>query len=98
MRWVKRTLNQAVRDRRILSSPSDGVQLPKPRRTEMRLLDATQVDQLANALPDRYGSLAIIAAYTGRPWAELAGLQAAAVDMQRCRLTVRSSVIEAAGQ
>ena len=98
MRWVKLTLNQAVRDRRILSSPCEEVRLPKPRRTEMRLLDATQVDQLATALPDRYGSLAIVAAYTGLRWGELAGLQAAAVDMQRGRLTVRSSLIEAAGQ
>ena len=65
MRWVKLTLNQAVRDRRILFSPGDGLRLPRPRRTEMRILDATQVNQLATALPDRYGSLATVAAYTG---------------------------------
>ena len=58
MRWVKLTLNQAVRDRRILFSPGDGLRLPRPRRTEMRILDATQVNQLATALPDRSGSLA----------------------------------------
>jgi len=98
MRWVKLTLNQAVRDRRILFSPGDGLRLPRPRRTEMRILDATQVDQLATALPDRYGSLATVAAYTGLRWGELAGLQVANIDMQRRRLTVRSSLIEASGQ
>jgi integrase len=98
MRWVKLTLNQAVRDRRILSSPGEGVRLPKLRRTEMRLLDATQVEQLAAALPDRYGSLAIVAAYTGLRWGELAGLQVASIDIPRRRLAVRSSLIEASGE
>jgi site-specific recombinase XerC len=39
MRWIRLTLNQAVRDRVILSSPAKGIRLPKPRRTEMQLLD-----------------------------------------------------------
>ena len=98
MRWVKLTLNQAVRDRRILFSPGDGLRLPRPRRTEMRILDATQVNQLATALPDRYGSLATVAAYTGLRWGELAGLQVANIDMHRRRLFVQSSLIEASGQ
>ena len=37
MRWVRLTLNQAVRDRRISASPADGVRLPRSRPTEMRL-------------------------------------------------------------
>ncbi|MDH3397894.1 MAG: site-specific integrase [Acidimicrobiia bacterium] len=98
MRWVKLTLNQAIRDRRILLSPGDGVRLPKPRRAEMRLLDATQVEQLAAALPERYGSLAIVAAYTGLRWGELAGLKVASIDMSRHRLAVRSALIEASGE
>jgi hypothetical protein len=98
MRWVKLTLNQAARDRRILFSPGDGLRLPRPRRTEMRILDATQVDQLATALPDRYGSLATVAAYTGLRWGELAGLQVANIDRRRRRLFVQSSLIEASGQ
>ena len=98
MRWVKLTLNQAVRDRRILFSPGDGLRLPRPRRTEMRILDATQANQLATSLPDRYGSLATVAAYTGLRWGELAGLQVANIDIQRRRLFVQSSLIEASGQ
>ncbi len=98
MRWVKLALNQAVRDQRILFSPGDGLRLPRPRRTEMRILDATQVNQLATALPDRYGSLATVAAYTGLRWGELAGLQLSNNDMQRRRLFVQSSLIEASGQ
>ena len=98
MRWVRLTLNQAVRDRRILSSPAQGLRLPQVRRSDMRLLDAIEVDALATALPGRYGSLAIVAAYTGLRWGELAGLRVADVDMLRRRLTVRSALIEASGQ
>ncbi len=98
MRWVKLTLNQAVRDRRIPSSPGDGLRLPRPRRAEMRTLTATQVDQLATALPVRYRSLAIVGAYTGLRWGELAGLQVTDVDTERHRLSVRLSLIEASGE
>lgn len=98
MRWVRLTLNQAIRDRRILASPADGLLLPKARRTDMRLLDATQVNELAAALPDRYGSLATVAAYTGLRWGELAGLQIPDIGMDRRRLTVNTSLIEASGQ
>ncbi|HDH27185.1 MAG TPA: site-specific integrase [Actinobacteria bacterium] len=98
MRWVRLTLNQAVRDRRILSSPAQGLRLPQLRRSDMRILDAAGVDALADALPERYGSLAIVAAYTGLRWGEPAGLRVADVDMLRRRLTVHTSLIEASGQ
>ena len=68
------------------------------RRSDMRLLDPQEVDLLARALPDRYQALPIVAAYTGLRWGELAGLRIAAVDMLRRRLTVRSALIEAAGE
>ena len=89
MRWVRFTLNQAVRDRRILSSPADGIGLPRSRRSGMRLLDTAEVRALAAALPQRYSSLAITAAYTGLRWGELAGLRIGDIDMLRRRLTVR---------
>ncbi|MBK5266261.1 MAG: site-specific integrase, partial [Acidimicrobiia bacterium] len=98
MRWVRLTLNQAVLDRRILSPPAQGLRLPKARRSDMRILDAANVDVLAAALPQRYGSLAIVAAYTGLRWGELAGLRVADVNMLRRRLTVSSALIEASGQ
>ncbi len=98
MRWVRLTLNQAVRDRLITASPAAGVRLPRSHPTEMRLLDPTEVAALASELPDRYSSLAITAAYTGMRWGELAGLQAGDVDLPRRRLTVRRTLVEATGQ
>ncbi len=98
MRWVRLTLNQAVRDRRIVSSPAEGVRLPRARRSDMRLLDGAQIASLAGALPERYSSLAIVAAYTGLRWGELAGLGVGDLNMLRRRLTVRSTLVEASGQ
>jgi integrase len=98
VRWVRLTLNQAVRDRRIVSSPAEGVRLPRARPTEMRLLDGAEVAELAAALPERYGSLAIVAAYTGLRWGEMAGLRVGDLDMLRRRLTVRSTLIEPSGE
>jgi hypothetical protein len=73
MRWVRLTLNQAVRDRRIASSPADGVRLPRGRATRVRLLDENEVAALTAALPDRYGSLVLVAAYTGLRWVSWPG-------------------------
>lgn len=55
---------------------------------------STEVDQ---AIPDRYQALPVVAASTGLRWGELAGLRFADIDMLRRRLTVRSALIEAAG-
>ncbi|HSJ83401.1 MAG TPA: hypothetical protein VLA91_06250 [Acidimicrobiia bacterium] len=62
----------------------------------MRLLDPLQVELLSQALPDRYQSFPIVAAYTGLRWGELSGLLVANIDMLRRRLTVKSALIEAA--
>lgn len=97
LRWVRLTLNEAVRDRRLLSSPAADVRLPKPRRAEMRILNPAEVDAVALQLPDRYEALPVVAAYTGLRWGELVGLRVGDVDMLRKRLTVRTSVIEASG-
>jgi integrase len=64
----------------------------------MRLLDPLDVDLLSRALPDRYAGLPIVAAYTGMRWGELAGLRVADINLLRRRLTIRSSLVEAAGQ
>jgi integrase len=98
MRWVRLTLNQAVRDRRIPASPADSLRLPTNRTTNMRLLDEHDVTSLALALPDRYGSLATTAAYTGLRWGELAGLRTTDLELGRRRLTVNSTLVEVSGQ
>jgi integrase len=64
----------------------------------MRLLDENEVAELATALPDRYGSLVIVAAFTGLRWGELAGLRVSDLDLLRRRLTVRSTLVEATEQ
>ena len=58
----------------------------------------TKSPNSASALSDRYGSLVIVAAYTGLRWGELAGLRVLDLDLLRRRLTVRSTLVEATGQ
>ena len=48
--------------------------------------------------PTAIRALPIVAAYTGLRWGELAGLRIAAIVMLRRRLTVRTALIEAAGE
>ena len=67
-------------------------------RPGCRLLEAAEVATLAAALPDRYRSLPIVAAYGGLRWGELAGLRVPDLDLPRRRLTVRSTLVEASGQ
>jgi len=55
MRWVRLTLNQTVRDRRILSSPAQGLRLPQVRRSDMRLLNPKEVQTLAKPCPNATG-------------------------------------------
>ncbi len=98
IRWVRLTLNQAVRDRRIAVSPAEGVRLPRSRGTRMRQLNENEVSTLAAALRDRYSSLVIAAAYTGLRWGELAGLRVGDLNLSRRRLTVHSTLVEATGQ
>ena len=85
MRWVRLTLNQAVRDRRIPYSPTVGISLPRTRTTEMRILEPADIIDIAELLPDRYQALPIVAAYTGMRWGELAGLTVDRVDL--CRVS-----------
>ena len=98
MRWVRLTLNQAVRDRRIGSSPADGIRLPKPRRGNMRLLGPADVRRLEEVMPSRYRSMVTVAAYTGLRFGELAGLKIHNIDLLRRRLTVTNALVEAAGE
>ena len=97
MRWVRLTLNQAVRDRRIILSPAEGVRLPRGRRSDMRLLNGVEVAEIAAAIPTGMGR-SLVAADTGFRWGELAGLRIGDLDLLRRRLTVRATLVEASGQ
>ena len=78
------------------SAPLDLVEVGHQIRRPPMLTAHAQ--QKHGALPDRYGSIPVVAAYMGLRFGELAGLQVAAVDMLRRRLEVRTVVKEPRGQ
>jgi integrase len=89
-------LSLAVRDRRIPSSPADGVTLPRKAKPDRRFLTADQVATLA----DRAGThrLAVLMlGYTGLRFGELAALRVKRVDLMRRRLEIAESVTEVNG-
>ncbi len=93
-----KVMRAAVQAGLILSSPCDGVRLPRVERAEMRFLAPAEVGALAEAMDDRYAALIYLAAYGGLRVGELFGLRAKRVDLLRARLEVTEAVVSVAGR
>lgn len=94
---VARVFDDAVEDGVLAITPCRNVRLPADQREESVLLTPAQVDQLVDALPDRYRALVLAAAYTGLRWGELAGLRVDRLDMLRRRIDVAEILVEVDG-
>lgn len=91
-------LDDAVRDRRLLSNPARGVKLPRKVKREHNYLIDEQVWELARqAGPDK-GVIVLVLAYCGLRWGELAGLHVADVDTLRRRIHVRRNAVNVGGK
>ncbi|MBD7980567.1 MULTISPECIES: tyrosine-type recombinase/integrase [Oerskovia] len=86
-------LDDAVDDRRILTNPARGVNLPRKVRREHTYLDHQQVAALATAA-GRHETLVLVFAYCGLRWGEAAGLRVRDLDMLRHRLRVNQNAVE----
>ena len=86
-------LDVAVRDRRILSNPARGVNLPRKVRKEHRYLTHQQVHALADAAGD-HRALVLVLAYTGLRWGEAIGLRVKDLDLERRRISVSVNAVE----
>lgn len=90
-------LDDAVRDRRLMTNPARGVKLPRKVKRDHNYLSDTQVWSLANeAGPDK-GVIVLVLAYCGLRWGELAGLHVADVDTLRRRIHVRRNATNVGG-
>jgi integrase len=90
-------LDEAVRDRRLLTNPARGLKLPPKIKGEHRYLTDGQVWQLAGeAEPDK-GVIVLVLAYCGLRWGELAGLQVADIDTLKRRIHVRQNAVNVGG-
>lgn len=86
-------LDVAVKDRRILSNPARGVNLPRKVRREHRYLTHQQVHALATAARE-HGALVLVLAYTGLRWGEAIGLRVKDLDVERRRISVSVNAVE----
>lgn len=97
-RVLKQIMQTAVDDDRIKNNPCQGVKLPRSEPHEQHYLSAAEVAALAEAMPQRYRTLAYLAAYTGMRWGEIAALRWKRVDLLGRTITVAESVKRVKGE
>lgn len=89
-------LDVAVRDRRILSNPARGVNLPRKVGKARVYLSHTQVQLLAQHSGPR-GTLVDFLACTGLRWGEVTALQIGDLDTDRRRINVQRNAVMVSG-
>jgi len=86
-------LDVAVKNRRLLSNPARGLNLPRKGRKKHVYLTHAQVSTLALAARERE-TLVVVLAYCGLRWGEAMGLRAKDVDLVRRRINVSMNAVE----
>lgn len=98
-RIIHRALVMAVRWQLVARNVADAVEAPVPRRKEMPLPDAPDVQRLLAAFAgDTLGPLVAAAVYTGLRRGELLGLRWSDVDLEQQVIHVRRSMQRIIGQ
>ncbi|QDQ98115.1 site-specific integrase [Tomitella fengzijianii] len=87
----------AIRDRRIVRNPCEGVDLPRLPKPDNRYLTAQQVADLAHAAGDNR-LIILVLAYTGIRWSEMVALRVRRVDLKRRRLRIAEAATEVDGR
>jgi integrase len=90
-------MEAAVASGYISRSPCRGVKLPRADRAEMRFLSASELEQLAEAVPPSYRALVLTTGYTGLRWGEVAGLKQGRLKLLRGTLEVAEVLTEVRG-
>jgi integrase len=86
-------LDDAVRDRRVLTNAARGVRLPRKTREEHTYLSHGQVHALASAAGE-HGLLVLLLAYCGLRWGEASALRVRDVNLLRRRVSVVENAVE----
>jgi integrase len=95
---VSAVCRYGVRSGSIRYNPAAEVQVPKAQgRREMLFLTADQVNDLADAIDERYRLAVVLSAYTGIRAGELAALKVGRVEMLRRRIHIVESIAEVHG-
>lgn len=86
-------LDVAVHDRRILTNPARGINLPRKLKKEHRYLSHAEVGRLAeNSGKHRF--LVYVFAYTGLRWGEAIGLRVRDIDPTKKRFNISVNAVE----
>ena len=94
---LRQCLDAAIADNRIAINPAISVPLPSEPLKPPRFLSQSEVEQLVDAMPDRYKAMVLVGAYAGLRWGEAAGLTRASIDVLRSRIAVASTAVEVRG-
>ncbi len=95
---VAAVFKAAVRDRLLTGSPCEGVKLPKKEPKKIVPLSTEAVQALAEAVPERYRALVVLAAGTGLRQGEAFGLTLDRVDFLRRTVTVDRQLVLVPGR
>lgn len=90
-------MESAANDRVVSHNPCTGVDLPKVPSKKKRVLSVAEVKALADAMPDRYRAMIVVAAGTGMRWGEIAALRIENVNILARSLDVKYSLAEHGG-
>lgn len=95
---LRAVLDEAVRQELLPANPARSLTPPRPRRTKRQGLEISEVEELIQALPERWSLLVETAAYTGLRAGELAGLKVEQLDLRRRLLRVTRTVVDVKGE
>jgi hypothetical protein len=91
-------LEAGVADGKIPRNPARGIKTPKAERKETPGVSPEDVERLAQAMPERYATLARTPALTGLRFGEATALRVQDLDLKAGRLSVRQAVYRVKGK
>ena len=98
-RVLREALSHAVKWGLIIRNACDAVDPPKPRRTQVKTLDAASIQKLFKATSrSPYGAVFYIALYTGMRRGEILGLRWHDINLQNKAISVNQTVTKLAGK
>jgi integrase len=96
-RLLSRVLREAEYARMIVANPARNIPLPKSVKQEMAYLPPDDLHAVADAVPERFRALVLVAGYLGPRFGELAALRVEDVNLLRRRLYIRRALSEVNG-
>jgi integrase len=94
----RKIMNDAVANEMLARTPCRGVKAPADKASDIEVLTAGEVAELAAAMPAWCRMWVYFAAYTGLRWSEMLGLRRQDVDLMRRVVHVRQQIIEVNGR